>query len=51
MLQFVGFDVLQPHVVYAPVRMSTDERQQSLRAYAERLRGIALETPIDVGNY
>ncbi|MDP2822413.1 MAG: NAD(P)H-dependent oxidoreductase [Sulfuritalea sp.] len=49
MLQFVGFDVLAPHIVYAPVRMPGEQRQQHLMDYAARLRRIADESPIDVG--
>jgi NAD(P)H dehydrogenase (quinone) len=51
MLQFVGFDVLVPHVVYAPARMSDDERRQSLERYARRLAEIRGERPIEVGHY
>ena len=51
MLQFVGFDVLAPHVVYAPVRQSHDVLEQELRRFADRLAGIADEGPIDVGAY
>jgi len=51
MLQFVGFDVLAPHVVYAPVRMSDDERALTLARYARRLADIHTEPPIDVGRY
>lgn len=51
MLQFVGFDVLAPHIVYGPVRMTDEERRQQLNAYAERLRQIEGELPIGVGRY
>lgn len=50
-LQFVGFDVLAPEVHYGPVRVSPDERQEWLAAWAERLRGITEESPIEVGRY
>lgn len=51
MLQFVGFDVLAPHIVYGPVRLTAEQRAQALAAYAARLRTIGLEAPIDVGSY
>lgn len=51
MLQFIGFDVLEPHIVYAPVRLTADERNEALAAYARRLRTIGLEAPIDAGIY
>lgn len=51
MLQFVGFDVLAPHIVYGPVRLTAEQRQEALAAYAARLRAIGLEAPIDVGIY
>ena len=51
MLQFVGFDVLAPEVVYGPVRMTDEQRAQALARYAERLRSIDSESPIDVGGY
>ena len=51
MLQFVGFDVLAPQVVYAPVRMSDEARRAELDRYRARLAGIRAEQPIDVGRY
>jgi NAD(P)H dehydrogenase (quinone) len=51
MLRFVGFDVLAPHIVHAPVRITAGERTAALRAWAERLRVIQHEEPIDVGEY
>jgi len=50
-LEFVGFSVLAPQIVYGPARMSYNERTEQLAAYSERLRHIALESPIDVGTY
>jgi NAD(P)H dehydrogenase (quinone) len=50
-LQFVGFDVLAPNIVFSPVRMSDEQRKQALADYAARLQGIAAETPVDVGIY
>jgi len=51
MLQFVGFEVLAPQIVYGPVRMTDEQRKQALAAYAERLQTIDRESPIDVGIY
>jgi len=51
MLQFIGFDVLEPHIVYGPVRLTEGERNEVLAAYARRLRTIGLEAPIEVGIY
>jgi NAD(P)H dehydrogenase (quinone) len=51
MLQFVGFQVLQPQVVYAPARMPESQRQEQLEGYASRLRNIDGEKPINVGIY
>jgi len=51
MLQFVGFDVLAPQIVYGPVRLDPAQRTEMLAAYAERLRTIADEQPLDVGIY
>jgi NAD(P)H dehydrogenase (quinone) len=51
MLRFTGFDVLAPHVCYAPVRATDDQRAAWLAAYATRLRGIGDERPVDVGTY
>ena len=51
MLRFVGFNVLTPHIIYGPVRMSEEQRNAALEGYARRLRQIHLENPIDVGEY
>lgn len=51
MLQFVGFDVLAPHVVYAPMRMTDAERRQELERLGRRLARIDQEAPIEVGRY
>jgi NAD(P)H dehydrogenase (quinone) len=50
-LRFTGWDVLAPNIVYAPVRVSAEERQAWLKNWAERLRAIESEEPIDVGEY
>jgi NAD(P)H dehydrogenase (quinone) len=51
MLQFVGFDVLAPQIVYGPVRLTEEQRKQALAAYAERLQTLGSESSIDVGIY
>ena len=50
-LRFTGWEVLAPHIVYAPVRVSDEERQSCLKAWAARLRTIESEQPIEVGEY
>lgn len=40
-LGFVGFAVLDPFTVYAPVRQSDDERRANLARYRERVLAIA----------
>ena len=50
-LQFVGFAVLAPQVVYGPVRLTDEQRKRALTAYANRLQVIGSESPIDVGRY
>jgi NAD(P)H dehydrogenase (quinone) len=50
-LQFVGFDVLAPQIVYGPARMTDAERKEHLAAFANRLGHISEESPIDVGPY
>jgi len=50
-LQFVGFDVLAPQIVYGPVRLTDEQRAHALATYAERLQAIGTESPIDVGIY
>jgi NAD(P)H dehydrogenase (quinone) len=51
MLQFVGFDVLAPQIIYGPVRMDDSQRKELLATFAERLKTIESEKPIDVGIY
>lgn len=50
-LQFVGFEVLAPHIVYAPARMSDEQREHELNHFGKRLSKIVEETPIEVGRY
>jgi NAD(P)H dehydrogenase (quinone) len=51
MLQFTGFTVLAPHVVYGPARQSEEERTAALAAWAARLATLAEEVPFEVGTY
>jgi NAD(P)H dehydrogenase (quinone) len=50
-LQFVGFTVLQPHIIYGPVRLTDIQRAQELSRWSERLRFIEKEDPIEIGSY
>ncbi len=50
-LQFLGFDVLAPQIVYGPVRVDEARRREWLEAWAGRLRRIGDEAPIQVGRY
>lgn len=50
-LQFVGFDVLAPQIVYGPAKVEHRDREEALLAYADRLRNIEVESPIEVGEY
>lgn len=51
MLQFTGFTVLAPQVVYGPARQSDEQRAAALAAWATRLPGLAAEAPLEVGDY
>ncbi|RQW23334.1 flavodoxin family protein [Rhodobacteraceae bacterium CH30] len=51
MLEFVGFDVLSPHIVYGPARMSDEQRREALALYARRLSAIGGESPVAIGRY
>jgi NAD(P)H dehydrogenase (quinone) len=50
-LRFTGWDLLKPNIVCAPVRVSDEQRQATLNAWASRLRGIEKECPVEVGEY
>ena len=50
-LEFVGFSVLAPNIVYGPARMPEGEREAALAAYERRLKGLSPEMPIVVGRY
>ena len=43
MLNFTGFSVLQPQVVYGPVRVDDAQRQAWLAQWAQRLHSIETE--------
>jgi putative NADPH-quinone reductase len=51
MLEFIGFEVLAPNIVYAPARLGDDERKHELAKWRERLLAIEREASIDVGRY
>lgn len=51
MLQFTGFTVLAPQVVYGPARQSDEQRAAALAAWAVRLGALAEEAPFEVGLY
>jgi NAD(P)H dehydrogenase (quinone) len=50
-LEFTGFTVLAPNIVYGPVRKTTDELEIELNQYASRLSNIWNEQPFEVGRY
>jgi NAD(P)H dehydrogenase (quinone) len=51
MLQFLGYDVLKPQIVWGPAQITEEERKTHLAAWRERLTQIAQEEPIAVGRY
>lgn len=50
-LRFTGWEVLAPNIVYAPVRITNEERQASLNSWVARLKTIGSELPTEVGEY
>jgi NAD(P)H dehydrogenase (quinone) len=50
-LHFCGFDVLAPHLVYGPVRLTDEQREAILASWIVRLRDIQHEAPARVGDY
>jgi NAD(P)H dehydrogenase (quinone) len=46
MLDFVGFDVLSPFVVWGPARATDEDRAATLAVWRERLRAIEHEAPV-----
>jgi NAD(P)H dehydrogenase (quinone) len=51
MLEFTGFSVLAPQVIYGPVRANDAQRATWLESWALRLGSIESESSIDVGRY
>jgi NAD(P)H dehydrogenase (quinone) len=51
MLEFTGFSVLAPHIVYGPAHLGDGQRKEELQNYATRLAGLVHEQPIEVGAY
>lgn len=51
MLQFVGYDVLEPQIVWSPAHLTEEGRKAVLAAWRERLTQIVREKPIEVGQY
>ncbi|HEY8957226.1 NAD(P)H-dependent oxidoreductase [Chitinophaga sp.] len=49
--QFTGFSVLEPQVIYGPVRLTPEERIEALQRWALRLTHIAAESAIEVTAY
>jgi NAD(P)H dehydrogenase (quinone) len=49
--QFTGFSVLAPAIFYGPARVEPSQRKQWLDQWADRLRAIHSEQPIEVGSY
>lgn len=50
-LEFTGFTVLGPHVVYGPARLSPEQREAELLRWQERLLAVTDEAGIEVGRY
>lgn len=50
-LQFTGFTVLRPHVVYGPARITEEQRRQELADWQARLANIFDEPAFAVGAY
>jgi len=50
-LQFTGFSVLAPQVVYGPARMTEEQRTHTLAAWSSRLQHIEGEAGYEVGSY
>lgn len=51
MLEFVGFEVLAPQVVYQPARLDAAARQAELQRWTARLADIGSEAAISVGAF
>ncbi len=46
-LRSTGFDVLRANVIFAPEKMTQDERAQALAGWRERLKTIFEEKPVE----
>ena len=45
-LAYTGFDVLPPYAAWMPARVSAQQRQSYLDAFAQRLRGVERDEPL-----
>ena len=50
-LEFCGFKVLRPQIVFAPTHIMQSQRENELAKYAARLVTIDGESPIDTGRF
>ena len=50
-LEFCGFSVLAPEIVFAAAHGTDDDRQKRLAKWEERVVGLQEELPIEVGAY
>lgn len=50
-LEFCGFMVLRPQIVYAPGHIMQKQREEELKKYAHRLNFIGGESPINTGSF
>ncbi|KAM4791048.1 ribosyldihydronicotinamide dehydrogenase [quinone]-like [Cyanocitta cristata] len=46
-MHFCGVKVLEPHISYAPERVSEEKRKEMLTAWSQRLKSLWKEEPID----
>ncbi len=51
MLEFTGYTVLAPQVIYGPARLSPEERERELISWRNRLNAVFSEVGIAVGDY
>ncbi|MBE0582392.1 MAG: NAD(P)H-dependent oxidoreductase [Desulfofustis sp.] len=51
MLEFVGFAVYKPAIIYGPAHLSDIERQKQLDGFARRLEKIDREDTVNAGSY
>ncbi len=51
MLEFVGFQVLSPHIVYGPAHITQEDRTFYLDQFGNRLKNIQQEKPVNIGKY